>query len=135
MQNKDRQTGPTIRSRRGLHAQSLARRRLESEGFHVLTENVRYRAGELDIVGVIDETLVAVEVRSRSTPNVGTPEESVTPQKAERLARLIEMYRQDHEMEDLPEHTRIDVVAVVFDRRGRVMRLTWHKNAVEDAGR
>lgn len=133
MQNKDRQTGPTTRSRRGLHAQSLARRRLESESFHVLAENVRYRAGELDIVGVIDETLVAVEVCSRSTLNVGTPEESVTPAKANRLARLIEMYRQDHEAEELPENTRIDVVAVVFDRQGRVMRLTWHKNAIQDA--
>ncbi len=132
MQNKDRQTGPTTRSRRGLHAQNLARRRLETEGFNVLAENVRYRAGELDIVGVIDETLVAVEVRSRSTPNVGTPEESVTPAKAARLARLIEIYRQRHEAEGLPENTRIDVVAVVFDRRGRVMRLTWHKNAIED---
>ena len=132
MQKKDRQTTPTTRSRRGLHAQSLARRQLESEGFDTLEENVRYRAGELDIVGVIDETLVAVEVRSRSTPNVGTPEESVTPTKANRLARLIETYRQHHEAEELPEHTRIDIVAVVFDRRGRLMRLTWHKNAVED---
>ncbi len=133
MQNKDRQTSPTTRSRRGFHAQSLARRRLESEGFHTLAENVRYRAGELDIVGVIDETLVAVEVRSRSTPNVGTPEESVTPAKAARLARLIEIYRQHHETKKLPEHTRIDIVAVVFDRRGRVIRLTWHKNAIHDA--
>ncbi|MYD35529.1 MAG: YraN family protein [Dehalococcoidia bacterium] len=132
MQNDDRQTGPTIRSRRGLHAQNLARRRLESEGFRTLAENIRYRAGELDIVGVIDETLVAVEVRSRSTPNVGTPEESVTPAKAARLARLIEIYRQHHEAGNLPEHTRIDVVAVVFDRRGRVTRLTWHKNAIQD---
>ena len=132
MQNNDRLTGPTTRSRRGLHAQSLARRRLESEGFQILAENVRYRAGELDIVGVIDETLVAVEVRSRSTPNVGSPEESVTPTKADRLARLIETYRQHHEAENLPEHTRIDIVAVVFDRRGRLMRLTWHKNAIQD---
>ncbi len=132
MQKKDRQTGPTTRSRRGLHAQNLARRRLESEGFRTLAENVRYRAGELDIVGLIDETLVAVEVRSRSTPNVGTPEESVTPAKAARLARLIETYRQHHETERLPEHTRIDIVAVVFDRRGRLMRLTWHKNAIQD---
>ena len=132
MQNQRNQKGPTTRSRRGLHAQSLARRRLESEGFQILAENVRYRAGELDIVGVIDETLVAVEVRSRSTPNVGTPEESITPTKAHRLARLIETYRQHHEAENLPEHTRIDIVAVVFDRRGRLMRLTWHKNAIQD---
>ena len=133
MTKQERKPGPTNRSRRGLHAQSLARRRLESEGFHTLAENVRYRAGELDIVGVIDDTLVAVEVRSRSTPNVGTPEESVTPAKAARLARLIEIYRQHHHAEKLPEDTRIDVVAVVFDRRGRVTRLTWHKNAIQDA--
>ena len=87
--------------------------------------------GELDIVGIIDDTLVAVEVRSRSTPNLGTPEESITPAKAARLVQLIEMYRQEHENDALPENTRIDVVAVVFDRQDRVERLTWHKNAVE----
>ena len=122
--------GPTTRSRRGLHAQSLARRRLESEGFRTLEENVRFRAGELDIVGIIDGALTAVEVRSRSTSHIGSPEESITPAKSTRLATLIEIYRQRHEREDLPEDTRIDVVAVVFDRRGRVLRLTWHKNAV-----
>ena len=95
---------------------------------------MRNRVGELDIVGIIDDTLVAVEVRSRSTPNLGTPEESITPAKAARLATLIEMYRQEHEQDTLPENTRIDVVAVVFDRKGRVERLTWHKNAVESPG-
>ncbi len=134
MQKRTRRTGPSQRTRRGLHAQSLARRRLESEGFRTLEENVRNRTGELDIVGIIDETLVAVEVRSRSTPNLGTPEESITPAKAARLVQLIEMYRQEHEQDTLPENTRIDVVAVVFDRKGRVERLTWHKNAVEDVG-
>ena len=44
------------------------------------------------------------------------------------------MYRQEHQDETLPENTRIDVVAVVFDRKGRVERLTWHKNAVESPG-
>ena len=134
MQKQNRQTGPTTRSRQGLHAQNLARRHLESEGFRTLAENVRYRTGELDIVGVIDDSLVAVEVRSRSTPNMGTPEESVTPVKAARLASLIERYRQENSEGELPEDTRIDVVAVVFDGRGRVTRLTWHKNAVEHPG-
>ncbi len=125
-------TGPSARSRRGLHAQNLARRDLESHGFHTLAENVRYRAGELDIIGIMDDTLVAVEVRSRATPNLGSPEESITPSKAARLARLVRAYRQDHEADDLPENTRIDVVAVVFDGRNRVSRLSWHRNAVED---
>ncbi len=132
MPKRTRQTGPSLRTRRGLHAQSLARRQLESQGFHTLAENVRYREGELDVVGVVDETLVAVEVRARATPRLGSPEESITPTKSARLVRLIELYRQNHVGDTLPENTRIDVVAVVYDRRDRVERLTWHRNAIED---
>ena len=61
-----RSTGPTERTRLGLYAQELARRHLEAGGFRTLAENVRYRVGELDIVGIMDESLVAVEVRSRT---------------------------------------------------------------------
>ena len=130
-----RSTGPTERTRRGLYAQELARRHLEAGGFRTLAENVRYRVGELDIVGIMDESLVVVEVRSRTGESLGTPEESITPAKAERLVRLAYTYRDANADEDLPPNTRIDVVAVVLDRRGRLVRLTWHRNAVEDLGR
>ncbi len=130
-----RSTGPTERTRRGLYAQELARRHLEAGGFRTLAENVRYRVGELDIVGIMDESLVVVEVRSRTGESLGTPEESITPAKAERLVRLAYTYRDANADEDLPPNTRIDVAAVVLDRRGRLVRLTWHRNAVEDLGR
>ncbi len=130
-----RSKGPTERTRRGLYAQELARRHLEAGGFRTLAENVRYRVGELDIVGIMDESLVVVEVRSRTGESLGTPEESITPAKAERLVRLAYTYRDANADEDLPPNTRIDVVAVVLDRRGRLVRLTWHRNAVEDLDR
>ena len=129
-----RSTGPTQRTRLGLYAQGLARKHIEAGGFRTLAENVRYRAGELDIVGIMDESLVAVEVRSRTGESLGTPEESITPLKAERLVRLAYTYRDANAVKDLPPNTRIDVVAVVLDRRGRLVRLTWHRNAVEDTG-
>ena len=129
-----RSPGPTARTRLGLYAQRLARRHLEENGFRTIAENVRYRAGELDIVGIMDDAFVAVEVRSRTGESLGTPEESITPAKAERLVRLAYTYRDENSEGDLPPNTRIDVVAVVLDRRGRLVRLTWHRNAIEDGG-
>lgn len=122
---------PTARMRRGFYAQHAASRRLTDIGFRILEENYRCRWGEVDIVAIEDDCLVIVEVRSRSGRGFGTPEESITSTKARRLALLVDAYRDDRSHLDLPEDSRIDLVAVELDRRGNVTRLDLIRNAVE----
>lgn len=122
---------PTARMRRGFYAQHAASRRLTDLGFRILEENYRCRWGEVDIVAIEDDCLVIVEVRSRSGLGFGTPEESITPTKARRLSLLVDAYRSDRSHLDLPEDSRIDVVAVELDHRGNVTRLDLIRNAVE----
>ncbi len=124
---------PTARMRRGFAAQRAAKRHLEEQGFRTLEENYRCRWGELDIVALDGDTLVAVEVRSRTSRKFGTPEESITPAKARRLILLLEAYRDDRSHLDLPADSRIDVVAVEMDRQGNLTRLDLIRNAVEDS--
>ena len=108
----------------------LARERLEQSGYRVLAVNHRTRAGELDLVAVEGGYLVGVEVRTKRGPAFGTPEESITVQKAERLARLVEQYAVDHP--GLPDDLRVDLVAVELTLEGELMRVEIIQNAVED---
>ena len=90
--------------------------------------NFRSREGEIDIIAEKDDFLVFIEVRTRRSLSFGTPEESVTAQKKERLIALTQAYMQDRE--DLPSSWRIDVVALELGPRGEVSRLELIENAV-----
>jgi putative endonuclease len=114
----------------GVLGERLARERLEQDGYKVLETNYRTRFGELDLVAIEGGYLVGVEVRTKRGLGFGTPEESVLPRKARRLATLIEQYRLTHR--DLPEDLRVDFVAVEMTINGELIRLDVIKNAVTE---
>ena len=81
------------------HRQSLGRRgedlacaELEKRGYVIIDRRFRTRCGELDIVARDQGVLVFVEVRTRSGCNFGSPFESVTRQKRQRLSQMATAY-------------------------------------------
>jgi len=90
--------------------------------------NFRSREGEIDIIAEKDDFLVFIEVRTRTSSSYGTPEESVTAQKKERLLALAEAYMEG--CDDLRSSWRIDVVAVELGPKGEVSRLELIENAI-----
>ena len=121
------------RTRRGMYAQRVARRMLEESGLRVIEENYRCRWGELDIVATSGDVLIFAEVRSHTVGSFGAPEESINESKAARLRLLVDHYRDARAHLDLPDSTRIDVVAVDMDRRGEVTAVRVIENAVEES--
>lgn len=107
--------------------EKMAREYLKKKGYHILETNFRCREGEIDIVAQDKDYLVFVEVRTRTSSDFGTPEESLTAAKKERLVSLALAYLQTHR--DLPSLSRFDVVAVELDQKGRVSRLELIQNA------
>ena len=104
---------PSARSRLGARGEDIATAYLEAQGLRIVARNVRTRYGELDIVAADGATLAFVEVRTRRGTSFGTPEESLTPRKRQRLAELASAYVQEHELAE--RDWRIDVVAIRFD--------------------
>lgn len=94
----------------GNAAEDVALRYLETRGLHLVTRNFRCRGGELDLILRDNEYLVFVEVRSRRSSQFGTPAESVTRTKQQRLLRAAAFYLQRQNL-DLP--CRFDVVAIL----------------------
>ena len=64
------------RHRLGALGEKVARKRLEAAGYRVLETNYRARAGEIDLVAEDGQTLVFVEVRTRSAQSLGSPRRS-----------------------------------------------------------
>ncbi len=112
----------------GLLGERLAGEFLRKQGYHIIETNYRCTEGEIDIVARHGDDLVFVEVRAKRSGKFGSPEESITPAKQEKLRVVAARYRETHE--DLPVSWRIDVVAVELDRRNKPARIEVIENAV-----
>lgn len=112
----------------GRRGEAVARAHLESLGYEVVAANYRSGSGEIDLVTEQDGAIVFVEVRSRSGPSMGLPEESITSTKRDHLIASAQEYLQEHGAQD--RQWRIDLVAVEF-RRGRPPSVRIIENAIE----
>ena len=119
-------TGATQRT--GQLGERLAAEKLAAQGYDILERNYRCSAGEMDIVARDGECYAFVEVRSRRGRACGTPEESIDQRKQRRLIEIAETYLQEHSLGDVD--WRIDVVAVEWDRTGRLLRVEVIRDAV-----
>ncbi|MGB9605317.1 MAG: YraN family protein [Bryobacteraceae bacterium] len=104
----------------GRRGEDLAHRYLERCGMTVVARNYRTRSGsgEADLIAWEGDTLVIVEVKCRTSDEVGAPERNVDREKAWRLARAA---REFTSRAGVPwERVRFDVVSVVLDRGPRI---------------
>ncbi|WP_309649648.1 YraN family protein [Nocardioides sp.] len=102
----------------GERGETIAARHLVSRGMELVDRNWRCDAGEIDLVLRDGRVLVICEVKTRSSEAFGTPLESVSQAKAERLRRLAGRWLRAHDAH--PDDVRIDLVGVLAPRGGPV---------------
>lgn len=101
------------RKQKGAAAEELAAAALIEKGYRVLERNWRCRFGELDIVAETGETLVVIEVRSRSgTASFGTPSESVNARKVMQVRNTAQQYVHHKRYYERP--IRFDVISIIL---------------------
>ncbi len=122
----------TPRQSLGAFGEKYAVAHLTRAGYRVVATNARVGRGEIDIVAWDGPTLAFIEVRTRRGTSFGTPEESITARKAERMARLAYQYMEANQLS--PTSWRIDVVAIKVAPSGRVSRISVIKSAVGEGG-
>lgn len=112
----------------GILGEKLAGEFLEKRNYRILETNYRCPEGEIDIIALHGDTLVFIEVRTRKSPDFGSPEESITPLKKSRLITVAAQYCQTHD--NLPASQRIDFVAVRLKKNGQLANIKHIENAV-----
>ncbi len=120
---------PTPRTRLGNQGEELARRFLQEKGYLILDVNYRCRWGEIDIVAQDGDEAVFVEVRTRRSTLYGTPEESITEAKTQRLLATAQDYLQVRGQES--KNWRIDLVSVRLGSDYRLQRIDHLEHAVQ----
>jgi len=95
----------------GRRGEQLAAEYLQQLGFRVLDRNFRCAGGEIDIVAADFRTLVACEVKTRSSLRYGTPIEAIDARKLNRLRLLAVRWVVTHGV--IFDELRVDVVGVL----------------------
>ena len=112
----------------GKRGEDLACEELERRGYVIVDRRFRTRCGELDIVARDGDVLVFVEVRARSGGSFGTPFESVTWQKRQRLSQMAASYLCVKQLAGVA--CRFDVVSIL-ERAGRRSTIELVKGAFD----
>lgn len=105
----------------GRHGERKACKYLQKLGYRILGTNYRCKAGEIDIIAADHETLVFVEVKTRSSDQFGTPQEAVTPAKLRSVRQAAQYYLIESSAHDTP--VRYDILALTIGQNGKVKNI------------
>jgi putative endonuclease len=93
----------------GKKGEEAAEQYLVNQGYTILEKNWYYNKAEVDIIAQHRNTLVVVEVKTRSSLDFGAPQNFVTPKKIKLLVNAIDHYINVH---NLNLDIRFDIISV-----------------------
>ncbi|MBX2871414.1 MAG: YraN family protein [Saprospiraceae bacterium] len=100
----------------GLKGEQLARRYLEDKGYRIIVANWRHGRGEIDLIAEFEDTLVFVEVKTRSSGHFGQPDEFVGPKKEQQVATAACAYMEQVRYQG---EIRFDIVGIIIPAHSR----------------
>lgn len=101
----------------GKLGEKLAKRFLEEREYQIICQNFRARQGEIDIIAKDkDETIVFVEVKTRTNLEFGNPSEAVDKTKIEHIVKTAKYFLYSNNMRN--KNIRFDAIEV-FIYKGR----------------
>jgi len=99
----------------GKSGEEIAANYLLKKGYNILFNNYHSQFGEIDIIALDKDTLVFIEVKTRSS-NFEAAFSSVSFSKQQKLTKTaLAFLSKNYEYEDFL--TRFDVIVVLFDQR------------------
>ncbi|WP_281987881.1 YraN family protein [Aquimarina aggregata] len=99
----------------GKKGEQIAADFLVNHGYTILEKNYRYLKSEIDIIAQKGTIVVAVEVKTRSTPEFGNPQDFVKPKQMQSLVKTIDYYVIEN---DLDVEVRFDIIAIIKNASG-----------------
>ena len=110
----------------GKKGEDIATDYLLHHGYTIVERNFRKRYGDIDIVARKGDTLVFVEVKTRTSDLYGGGEEAISRVKIYHLTRSAEYYLHIKNLKDTP--MQVDLVSIYLDYDGRTNKINHYEN-------
>ncbi len=98
----------------GNFGEKYAQAYLKDKGYEILSVNESSKYAEIDIIAIDRDTLVFVEVKTRSSTKFGSPTSAVGKRKIAQIKKGAHYFIKTHK--SLPKKTRIEIVAIITEK-------------------
>jgi len=103
-----------FRKRVGNKGESIAEDYLKQKGYKIIHRNYRCKFGEIDIIAKDDDTIVFTEVRTKRNDNFGSPQDSITSTKIDKISKTALSFIQEEKLTGYSY--RFDFIAITFSQ-------------------
>lgn len=111
----------------GSLGENIAKDYLEKKGYRIIDQNYRTRYSEIDLIAIYRQVLIFVEVRAKTGECFGSPEETLSKKKINKISRNCLAYLHQNGWK---KDYRIDAVCVVFSKGKKLERISHYKDII-----
>ena len=110
----------------GQYGESIAIEYLDKLGYQILETNWRFKRAEIDIIAKKAETLVFIEVKTRTYTFYGQPEDSIDASKEAFIIDAAQRYMEKigHNWE-----VRFDIISIILAKNKKLEKISHFKDA------
>lgn len=101
----------------GERGEDLARKTLRRSGYLILERNIRLGGHEIDIIAQKDDTVVFVEVKTRSSSDPYYPEDNLSAKQQRYIRQAAKIYIDQRR--DPTLYYRFDLIGIVLPSKGK----------------
>jgi len=110
----------------GDKGEAFAQKFLRDKEYQILECNWRYSRAEIDIIAKHNDTLIFIEVKTRSYDYFGQPEDAVSPGKEALIMDAGQRYMEHIKYE---WQIRFDIISIILDKDLNVSQLKHFEDA------
>jgi len=103
----------------GLNGEIMAQQYLKKQKYKLLEKNYRCPMGELDIISKDKDTIVFIEVKTRTSQKYGLPCEAVNFTKRQKIEKSAKYYLNLHNMNNC--NARFDVIEILDNKINHII--------------
>ncbi len=111
----------------GQKGEDLAEKYFKNRGCEILTKNFHSRFGEIDLIIKDRDQIVFVEVKTRKSNSFGTPEESISRLKLQKIIKTA-LYFLNSSRKNCYTGWRIDSIGILLSAENKLLKFKHLKN-------
>lgn len=99
----------------GRLGEELAVEFLLKKRYIIVARNFVYQKAEVDIIARKGNVLAIVEVKTRSTPDFGNPQEFLKGRQIQRMVKAVDFFVNEHHLD---VEVRFDIIGIIKNKTG-----------------
>lgn len=117
----------------GKYGEDIVSNYISKNGMSIVKRNYSCKSGEIDIIASQGDTIVFIEVKTRTSEKYGRPSQAVSVSKQRKLIKTALMFMTQKNLFDYS--CRFDVVEVNVDKETKSYNITYIKDAFQYTGK